>query len=72
MVEKVIVPVVLKTTSSPATGATPPVHSPGTGFLIKGTASFIKSGPDFDIMKETFSWARATMAVTADTITQTL
>ena len=45
---------------------------PGTGFLIKGTASFIKSGPDFDIMKETFSWDRATMAVTADTITQTL
>ncbi len=45
---------------------------PGTGFLIKGTAAFITSGPDFDIMKETFSWARATMAVTADTITQTL
>jgi predicted pyridoxine 5'-phosphate oxidase superfamily flavin-nucleotide-binding protein len=45
---------------------------PGTGFLIKGTAAFITSGPDFDIMKEKFSWARATLAVTAESITQTL
>ena len=44
----------------------------GTGFLIKGTAAFITSGPDFDIMKDKFSWARATMAVTTESITQTL
>ncbi len=44
----------------------------GTGFLIKGTATFITSGADFDIMKEKFSWARATLAVTTESITQTL
>ena len=44
----------------------------GTGFLIKGTATFITSGTDFDIMKEKFSWARATLAVTTESITQTL
>src|SRR5664280_2422384 len=30
---------------------------PGTGFLIKGTAAFITSGPDFDVIKEKFAWA---------------
>ena len=45
---------------------------PGTGFLIKGTAAFITSGPDFDVMKEKYTWLRATLAVTADSITQTL
>jgi hypothetical protein len=45
---------------------------PGTGFLIKGTAAFITSGPDFDLLKAKFPWARATVAVTIDSITQTL
>ena len=45
---------------------------PGTGFLIKGKAAFITSGPDFDVMKAKFAWARATVAVTVDSITQTL
>ena len=45
---------------------------PGTGFLIKGTAAFITSGPDFDAMKGKFAWARAAVAVTVDSITQTL
>src|SRR6185369_6594745 len=31
---------------------------PGTGFLIKGTADFITSGPDFDAIKSKFAWAR--------------
>ncbi len=44
----------------------------GTGFLIKGKAAFITSGPDFDIMKAKFSWVRATLAVTIDSATQTL
>jgi len=44
----------------------------GTGFLIKGKASFITSGPDFDFMKEKFSWLRATVAVVIDSATQTL
>jgi hypothetical protein len=32
----------------------------GAGFLIKEKARFVMSGPDFDFMKETFSWLRAT------------
>ena len=43
----------------------------GTGFLIKGKATFITSGPDFDFMKAKFSWLRATLAVTIDSATQT-
>lgn len=43
----------------------------GAGFLIKGKAVFITSGPDFDFLKEKFSWLRATMAVTIETVTQT-
>lgn len=45
---------------------------PGTGFLIKGTAAFITSGPDFDAMKARFVWARAAVAVTIASVTQTL
>lgn len=45
---------------------------PGTGFLIKGTAAFVTSGPDFELLKAKFAWARATLAVTIDSVTQTL
>lgn len=45
---------------------------PGTGFLIKGSAAFIASGPDFDVIKAKFPWARATLAVTIASVTQTL
>jgi predicted pyridoxine 5'-phosphate oxidase superfamily flavin-nucleotide-binding protein len=45
---------------------------PGTGFLIKGTAAFITSGPDFDVLKAKFAWARATLAVSITSVTQTL
>lgn len=47
------------------------LHGPGAGFLIKGTAAFITSGPDFDILKSRFDWLRATLAITPDTVTQT-
>ena len=49
----------------------PGLHGPGAGFLIKGTASFVTSGSDFDVLKAIFSWLRATLAVTPDTVTQT-
>ena len=45
---------------------------PGTGFLIKGTAAFISSGPDFDVMKARFAWARAVVVVTVVSVDQTL
>jgi pyridoxamine 5'-phosphate oxidase-like protein len=44
----------------------------GTGFLIQGTASFVSSGPDFDVLKARFRWARATLAVEISSATQTL
>lgn len=47
------------------------LHGPGAGFLIKGQACFITSGPDYDFMKEKFSWLRATLAVTIESATQT-
>lgn len=47
-------------------------HGAGTGFLIKGRAAFITSGPDFEVLKAKFAWARATLAITPDAITQTL
>jgi hypothetical protein len=53
--------------SSKVTG----LHGPGAGFLIKGKAAFITSGPDFDFMKEKFSWLRATLAITIECATQT-
>jgi hypothetical protein len=46
-------------------------HGPGAGFLIKGTAAFITSGPDFDFLKSRFEWLRAALAVTIDSATQT-
>jgi hypothetical protein len=49
----------------------PGLHGPGAGFLIKGKAEFITSGPDFDLLKAKFAWLRATLAVTPDSITQT-
>ena len=47
-------------------------NGPGTGFLIKGTAAFMFSGPDFDATKKRFAWARAAWAVTILSATQTL
>jgi hypothetical protein len=45
------------------------LHGAGAGFLIKGKATFIAFGPDFDFMKEKFDWLRATLAI--DSATQT-
>ncbi len=59
--------VVLTLASSKVKG----LHGAGAGFLVKGTAAFITSGPDFDLLKSRFDWLRATLAVTPDSITQT-
>lgn len=45
---------------------------PGTGYLIKGTAKFMKSGPEFDTMKQKFSWANRVLEVTVTSVTQTI
>jgi hypothetical protein len=44
----------------------------GTGFLVKGKAEFVTSGPDFDSLKATFNWMRAVVDVTMSSAKQTL
>jgi hypothetical protein len=44
----------------------------GTGFLVRGKASFVTSGPDFEVMKERFRWARATLAIAVESAAQTI
>jgi hypothetical protein len=48
------------------------LNGPGTGFLIKGTAAFVTAGPDFEATKARFGWARAALAITIDSATQTI
>ncbi len=44
----------------------------GTGFLINGTASFIESGDEYDMMKEKFPFLRKVLEIKVDTIKQLL
>jgi len=45
---------------------------PGTGFLIRGSATFETEGERFETMKQAFSWARAALVIHPETITQTV
>ena len=45
---------------------------PGTGYLIKGIAKFMKSGPEFDTMKQKFSWANRVLEITVSSVNQTI
>lgn len=45
---------------------------PGTGFLIEGTAKFVESGSDFDMMKEKFSFLSRVLEITVTSAKQTL
>lgn len=47
-------------------------RGPGAGFLVEGTAKFIASGPEFDMMKEKFSFLTRVLEVTVTSLTQTL
>lgn len=44
----------------------------GAGFLIEGTAKFISSGSEFDMMKDKFSFLTRVLEVTVTSIKQTL
>jgi flavin reductase (DIM6/NTAB) family NADH-FMN oxidoreductase RutF len=44
----------------------------GTGFLVKGTARFLKDGEEFDMMKSKFGWIRAVLEVTIKHAIQTI
>jgi len=45
---------------------------PGTGFVIERTASYIASGPEFDMMKEKFSFLTRVFEVTVISAKQML
>jgi flavin reductase (DIM6/NTAB) family NADH-FMN oxidoreductase RutF len=47
-------------------------NGPGAGFLIKGAGAFVTVGADFARVKNKFQWARAALAVTVVSTTQTL
>lgn len=47
-------------------------NSMGTGFLIRGTASVMEQGNEYNEIKGRFPWARAALVVKPDSITQTL
>lgn len=44
----------------------------GTGFLIEGTAKFIESGEDFDMMQQKFPFLSRVLEITVDSAKQTL
>ena len=44
----------------------------GTGFLIDGTASYIESGAEYDLMKEKFSFLTRVLEITVDSAKQML
>lgn len=45
---------------------------PGTGFLVEGTAQFFKQGPEFDMMKNRFSFLTRVLEVKVVSIKQTI
>jgi predicted pyridoxine 5'-phosphate oxidase superfamily flavin-nucleotide-binding protein len=45
---------------------------PGTGFLVKGTARYLSSGEEYDMMKEKFSFLTRVFEVTVTKATQML
>ncbi|MCT8978420.1 pyridoxamine 5'-phosphate oxidase family protein [Clostridium sp. CX1] len=47
-------------------------NGPGTGFLIRGTAEFLKEGAKYDLIKVSFPWARAALEVKITSAVQTL
>jgi len=45
---------------------------PGTGFFLEGTAKFINSGDEFDMMKNKFPFLTRVLEVTATSLKQTI
>jgi hypothetical protein len=44
----------------------------GTGFVIEGTAKFFESGPDYEMMKEKFSFLTRVLEITVTSAKQML
>jgi hypothetical protein len=47
-------------------------RSIGTGFLLEGTARYIRAGEEFDMMKEKFSFLTRVLEITVTSVKQTL
>jgi len=47
-------------------------RSMGTGFLIEGTAKFLESGAEFDMMKERYPFLSRVLEITVTSLKQTL
>jgi hypothetical protein len=45
---------------------------PGTGFVVSGTAKYIESGEEYDMMKNKFSFLTRVLEITVDTAKQML
>ena len=45
---------------------------PGTGFIVSGTANYIESGAEYDMMKEKFSFLTRVFEITVDKAKQML
>lgn len=45
---------------------------PGTGFVVNGTAKYLTSGEEYDMMKEKFSFLTRVLEVTVTSAKQTL
>ncbi|MGV8983631.1 MAG: FMN-binding protein, partial [Clostridium sp.] len=45
---------------------------PGTGFAIEGTAKYLESGSEFDMMKEKFSFLTRVLEITVTSAKQML
>lgn len=45
---------------------------PGTGFLIEGTANYLTSGEEFEMMKENFPFLSRVLEITVTSAKQTL
>ena len=45
---------------------------PGTGFIIEGTAKYLESGLEFDMMKEKFSFLTRVLEITVNSAKQML
>ncbi len=46
-------------------------QSYGAGFLINGTADFLESGAEFDMMKREISISKQVLEITIETVKQT-
>jgi len=47
-------------------------RSPGAGFLVKGTATYLAEGTEYDQMKEKFSFLTRVLAITVTSVIQTI